>query len=172
MQELIDEQRIRHRVAELGEVLSAEYQGHQLTVIGVLTGSLIFLADLIRQIELPLQVGLVQASSYRGKSTSPGALELGLKLLPPLEGRDLLLVDDIFDTGQTLEVIRSELADQRPRSVRSVVLLKKQGRSQVAYEPEFAGFDIPDAFVVGYGLDYDDDYRHLPYIATLEPADM
>jgi hypoxanthine phosphoribosyltransferase len=115
---------------------------------------------------------MVWASSYRGTATSAGALELRLDLLPDLTGQEVLLVDDIFDSGRTLEALVRELRQRGAASVRSLVLLRKAGRSEVAMEPDFVGFDIPDAFVVGYGLDFDGAWRHLPHIAALEPADI
>ncbi len=141
-------------------------------VIGVLTGSMVLLADLIRQIDLPLQVGLVQARSYRGSATRPGELAIHAELLPEVSGRDVLLVDDIFDTGRTLDALLRQLGDLGPRSLRSAVLLRKRERQQVAIEPDYFVFEIPNVFVVGYGLDYQDSYRHLPYVAELEEHDL
>jgi len=169
---LLDKTQIHDRVTEVGRQLTQDFERQELTVIGVLTGSLVFLADLIRVIELPLELGLVQASSYRGKSTTAGDLELGMQVLPPLDDRAVLLVDDIFDTGRTLELLKCEFESRGVRSIRSVVLLTKQGRCEVDYRPDYSGFEIPDEFVVGYGLDYDGKYRHLPYVACLEEADL
>jgi hypoxanthine phosphoribosyltransferase len=138
-------------------------------VVGVLTGCLVFLADLVRRINLPLQIHLVQASSYRGEVTAPGQLRLRLDTLPDLHGRNVLLIDDILDTGHTLGRLVQELHRLGPASVRVAVLLRKEGRQQVECEPDYVGFVIPDAFVVGYGLDYNDEYRHLPHIAVLPP---
>jgi hypoxanthine phosphoribosyltransferase len=143
-----------------------------LTVVGVLTGSIVLVADLIRRLEGPVQVSMVWASSYRGTATRPGELELRLDLLPDLTGRDVLLVDDIFDTGRTLEALLAELGRRGAASVRSLVLLAKEGRAEVATRPDFVGFDIPDEFVVGYGLDFDGAWRHLPYLAVLEDDEI
>lgn len=172
MRELLTEEQIRSRVSALGNQLTDDYANSSLTVIGVLTGSLVFLADLIRTIQLPLQLGLVQASSYRGRTTRPGKLHLGLELLPDIEGRDVLVVDDIFDTGRTLVELCGALHDRSPRSLKSVVLLAKEGCCQVNVSPDYIGFSIPDEFVVGYGLDYDGEYRHLPSISVLESSDL
>ncbi|NOX55248.1 MAG: hypoxanthine phosphoribosyltransferase [Planctomycetes bacterium] len=172
MKRLISEEDIQKEVDQLGKRLAAEYRGKPLTVLGVLTGSIVFLSDLIRRIDLPLRVGLIQASSYRGATTRPGELTVNTELLPDIRDREVLLVDDIFDTGHTLKGLLEVIRRYQPRSVRSVVLLKKQGRSEVDIEPDYACFVIPDAFVVGYGLDYNDDYRHLPYIAALEDDDL
>ncbi|MCA8999189.1 MAG: hypoxanthine phosphoribosyltransferase [Planctomycetaceae bacterium] len=165
---LIHEEEIAEAVAQLGRRLSDEYRDRELTILGVLTGSLIFVADLMRQIEVPHQVGLLQASSYRGTATSPGRLELNLDFLPNLQGRDLLLVDDIFDTGRTITGICEKLKEQQPRSIQVAVLLWKKARTVVETVPDFTCFEIPDQFVVGYGLDYDGLYRHLPYIGVVE----
>lgn len=143
-----------------------------LTVVGVLTGSIMVVADLIRRFEGPVQVSMVSASSYRGTATRPGELELRLDLLPDLNGQDVLLVDDIFDTGHTLSALLEELSRRGAASVRSLVLLAKQGRAEVPIRPDFIGFDIPDEFVVGYGLDFDGAWRHLPYLAVLDDEEI
>ena len=168
MQVLITEEQIRDRVKVLGAQIEADYQGKPLTIVAVLTGSLIVLADLIRQIGLPLRVALLQASSYTGATTTAGALILNESFAPDVAGRDVLLLDDILDTGRTLATLVDRMRDRGARSVRTAVLLRKLGRQEVHLEPDYCGFTIPDAFVVGYGLDYDDDYRHLPYIGVLE----
>jgi hypoxanthine phosphoribosyltransferase len=164
---LLTEDQIQNRVRELGRRIEADYQGKPLTIVAVLTGSLILLADVIRQIRLPLRVALLQASSYRGSTTTAGPLSLNELFLPNVAGRDVLLLDDILDTGQTLSALVDVMADLGAQSVRTAVLLRKVGRQQVPLEPDYCGFTIPDAFVVGYGLDYNDDYRHLPYVAVL-----
>lgn len=155
-------------VSELARRIQIDYAGRSLTVLGVLTGSIVFLADLIRKLDLPLRVGVLQASSYRGATTAPGELQLQTSMLPDIVDRDVLLVDDIFDTGHTLSAIVELMQAHRPRSLRSAVLLWKDERTVVAYRPDYHCFRIPDEFVVGYGLDYDDEYRHLPHIAAYE----
>jgi hypoxanthine phosphoribosyltransferase len=156
--------------------LSADVRGvvgcRPLTVVGVLTGSIVLVADLIRRLEGPVTVSMVWASSYRGTATRPGELELRLDLLPDLAGQHVLLVDDIFDTGHTLKALLAELRQRGAASVRSLVLLRKTGRSEVDIEPDFVGFEIPDKFVVGYGLDFDGDLRHLPHLAALDENDI
>ena len=163
------------QLAEGIERLAAEVRGDStekpLTVIGVLTGSIMVVADLIRRLEGPVQLNMVWASSYRGTATSPGRLDLRLDLLPDLTGHDVLVVDDIFDSGRTMQALMEELRRLGAARVRSLVLLRKQGRAEVAMEPDFVGFDIPDAFVVGYGLDFDGLWRHLPYLAALDDDD-
>jgi hypoxanthine phosphoribosyltransferase len=169
MQVLIPADRIHQRVEELAAQIAQDYQGRPVLFIGVLTGCLIFLADLVRRLDLPLRIHLVQASSYRGETTTPGQLLLRLDTLPSLIGRDILVVDDILDTGQTLSQLVDELKHRGAESVRICVLLRKLGRQEVVLEPDYTGFEIPDAFVVGYGLDYNDEFRHLPHIAILAP---
>src|SRR4051794_22625901 len=165
---LLAEDRIGERVGELARQIEDDYRGKPLTIVAVLTGSLILLADLIRQIGLPLRVALLQASSYKGATTSAGALIINESFAPDVAGRDVLLLDDILDTGHTLSTLVGRMRDRGANSVRTAVLLRKLGRQEVRIEPDYCGFTIPDRFVVGYGLDYDDDYRHLPYVAVLE----
>ncbi|MBV8381852.1 MAG: hypoxanthine phosphoribosyltransferase [Planctomycetaceae bacterium] len=164
---LLSEAQIQERVRQLGRRIEAEYHGRPLTIVAVLTGSLVFLADLIRQIGLPLRVALLQASSYKGAVSTAGPLLLNEAFVPDVAGRDVLLLDDILDTGHTLSALVRQMTERGARSVRTVVLLRKLGRQEVHLEPDYCGFTIPDAFVVGYGLDYADDYRHLPYVAIL-----
>jgi hypoxanthine phosphoribosyltransferase len=151
--------------------IADSYAGRPLTVIAVMTGSVVLLADLIRQLALPLRVGVLQASSYKG-STARGELTINAQLMPDVAGREVLLVDDIYDTGHTLARVVQVLKEAGAASVRSTVLLRKSGRQEVEYTPDFVAFEIPDEFVVGYGLDYRDAYRNLPYIATLDEHDI
>ncbi len=170
MKILLAEAQIQERVRQLGRQIEADYQGKPLTIVAVLTGSLILLADLIRQIHLPLRVALLQASSYKGAATTAGALIINEAFVPDIAGRDALLLDDILDTGHTLATLVRRMTDRGALSVRTAVLLRKIGRQEVPFEPDYCGFTIPDAFVVGYGLDYNDDYRHLPYVAVLDES--
>lgn len=172
MKQLLDPKEIQTRVRMLGQTLSREYQNRPLTVLGVLTGSLLFMADLIREIEVPHRIGVVHASSYRGRTTTPGALKVGIELMPDIRNRDVLIIDDVFDTGNTLSQLVKTLEGYQPNSVRSAVLLLKEGCSKVDFAPDHFCFRIPDVFVVGYGLDYNDDYRHLPYVGALEPHEI
>ncbi len=171
MRVLLTADQIRTRVEEIAAEIRRNYSGQPFTVVGILTGSLVFLADLIRQIGLPLQIGLIQASSYRGTATSPGELIVQDSLLPDVHGRHLLVLDDILDTGQTITRLVKHLEAKGAATVRTCVLLRKIGRQKVAFEPDYTGFSIPDAFVIGYGLDFNDDYRHLPFIGVLPTAD-
>ncbi len=172
MKVLITETEIQAAIKQLAAQVDADYRGRPLTVVGVLTGSVILLADLIRGINLPLRVGLLQASSYRGESTTSGRLEINPDYTPDIADRDVLLLDDILDTGKTLEQLIRRVESLQPRRVRTAVLLWKRERTTVDITPDYFGFEIPNEFVVGYGLDYDDQYRNLPYIAALEPADL
>ena len=172
MKTLITEEQLHQGVRRLADEIGADYHDRPLTIIGVLIGSIVFLTDLIRQLDGSLRVGLVQARSYR-QNTRPGSLVLNLDLLSTdVRGRDVLLVDDIFDTGNTLWELVPQIDELGPSSVRTAVLLRKEGRCEVSMKPDFVGFDIPDSFVVGYGLDYHDLYRNLPYVAQLEPEEL
>ncbi len=171
MKVLLDEPQLQAGVARMACEISAHYGDQPLTIVGVLTGSVVLLADLIRQLEMPLRVGVLQASSYRGE-TSRGSMTINSDLLLDVKGRDVLLVDDIFDTGHTLAEVIPLLEQMGATSVKSAVLLRKQGRQEVKIDTQFVGFDIPNEFVVGYGLDYQDHYRNLRYLAALEPADL
>jgi hypoxanthine phosphoribosyltransferase len=165
---LISESEIQHRVAVLGRQIEADYRGKPLTIVAVLTGSLVVLADLIRRIAIPHRIALIQASSYRGATTTATTLVINESFAPDVVGRDVLLLDDILDTGQTLSAIVRHLSDRGARSVRTAVLLRKLGRQEVPLEPDYCGFTIPNVFVVGYGLDFNDDYRHLPFVGVLK----
>jgi hypoxanthine phosphoribosyltransferase len=165
---LITEAAIQDRIRALGQEIEQEYTGKPLTIVAVLTGSLIVLADLVRQIRIPHRIALLQASSYRGATTTATTLVINESFAPDVTGRDVLLLDDILDTGQTLSALVQHIADRGARSVRTAVLLRKIGRQTVPFEPDYCGFTIPDAFVVGYGLDFNDDYRHLPYVGILK----
>jgi hypoxanthine phosphoribosyltransferase len=167
MEILLPAERIQQRVAEMARQVAADYRDRPLTIVGVLTGCLMFLADFVRHLDLPVRISLLQASSYRGASTLPGNLVIQDHMLADIRGRHVLLLDDILDTGQTLARLSGHVRGLGVASLRTAVLVRKIGRQTVAFEPDYCGFDIPDAFVVGYGLDYNDDYRHLPYIAVL-----
>ena len=130
------------------------------------------MADLIRQIDLPLRVGLIQASSYKGETTVAGELSINSSLVPDLTDRDVLVIDDIFDTGNTMVGLYNTIREFNPSSLQSAVLLWKTERTTVEMEPDYYGFKIPDEFVIGYGLDYNDEYRHIPYIGVLEQSDL
>ena len=172
MKKLLSADEIAEGVARLAEQIARDYAGRPLTIVGVLTGCVVMLADLIRLVDLPLRLGWVQARSYRGTSTVGGTLTINADLLPDIKDRDVLLVDDIFDTGRTMVELINLLDELQPASIRSAVLLEKEGRREVSVRPDYVAFHIPDEFVVGYGLDYNDLYRNLPYVAALEAEDL
>jgi hypoxanthine phosphoribosyltransferase len=172
MHTLLTADQLSEGIDRLAREVQQAYGDGPLTVVGVLTGSVVVVSDLIRRLSGPVRLSMVWASSYRGATTRAGRLDLRLDLLPDLTGQHVLLVDDIFDSGRTLEAILADLRGRGAASVRSLVLLRKQGRAEVAIEPDFVGFDIPDLFVVGYGLDYDGAWRHLPHVAALDADDI
>jgi hypoxanthine phosphoribosyltransferase len=165
---LLPAERIQQRVAELADQIGRDYDKQPVTIVGVLTGCLMFLADLVRHLDLPMRIGLIQASSYRGPTTTPGPLRVHPDLALEVKDRQVLLLDDILDTGQTLAYLVDHLKDLGAASIRTAVLLRKKARQQAPVEPDYCGFEIPNVFVVGYGLDYNDEYRHLPYIGVLK----
>ncbi len=167
---LLDQKQLQSGVSRLASEIRAVYGDRPLTIIGIMTGSVVLLADVIRELDMPLRVGVVQTSSYRG--TQRGQLTINADMMLDITGRDVLLIDDIFDTGHTLAEVIQLMGDLGPTSLRSAVLLRKSGRQQVELRPDFVAFEIPDEFVVGYGLDYNDEYRNLPWLAVLEPADL
>ena len=171
MEILISAEKIQQRVAELARGIAGDYRGRPVTIVGVLNGSLMFLADLVRHLDLPLRIGFLQASSYRGAVTTPDQLRVSPELLPDVRGRQVLLLDDILDTGRTLSHLLGHVREQGAAGIKIAVLLRKQGRQQVPLEPDYCGFTIPDKFVVGYGLDYNDEFRHLPYVAVYQPGE-
>ena len=172
MKTILTEEQLRDGVQRMAGEIMGYYENRPLTIVGVLTGSVVLLSDLIRKLEMPLQVGLVQARSYRGLSTTPGDLVIHADLLPELRDAHVLLVDDIYDTGRTLQELVAQMATFGAASIRSAVLLRKNGRQEVTLEPDHVGFEIPNEFVIGYGLDYNDMYRNLPYLAALESHEL
>ena len=168
---LISRDRIAERVAELAEEIAGHYQ-HQkagLTLVPILSGSLIFLADLIRRLPMKMKIGLITVSSYGGPTMKGRAPEILKDLTLNVDGQNVLIVDDILDTGNTLRLVRGQLQDRHPESVKTCVLLRKPTKAPPDLTPDFIGFDIEDAFVVGYGLDYGDHYRNCPDISVLKP---
>ncbi len=165
---LFDEDTLRARVRELGARITRDYSGRRLMVVGVLKGSLIFMADLLRAIgpEVDVHVDFVAVSSYAG-SASTGTIRVLLDLRENPEGRDVLVVEDIVDTGLTLSSLTETLRARRPASLEVCTLLDKVSCRKTPFQPKYKGFEIPDEFVVGFGLDYDERYRQLPYVAIL-----
>ena len=166
---LFTEEQLQKRVAELGAQITADYAGTNPVLASVLRGSYIFMADLTRQIKLPLTVDFMAVSSYGSGTTSSGQVEIRKDLSDSIEGRDLLIVEDILDSGNTLYYLQRILNARHPASIKICTLLDKPERRAKPIEADYKGFTIPDAFVVGYGLDYDERYRNLPYIGILKP---
>jgi hypoxanthine phosphoribosyltransferase len=167
---LLSEEQIEAKVAELGHRISSDYEGLELTLVSVLKGSLPFMADLMRSITLPLRIDLMEVSSYGGATTESSGLVRILKdLSAPIEGRDVLIVEDIIDTGLTLNYLLRYLKGKNPKSIKICALLDKPARRLVEIQLDYVGFEIPDAFVVGYGLDYGEVYRNLRFVGVLRP---
>ena len=167
---LITEEELQARVAELGEAISVDYQGKDLLAVCILRGAVIFLSDLTRQITVPHEIDFMAVSSYGGGRTeSSGVVRILMDLRAHIGGRDVLIVEDIVDTGLTLTYIIDNLKTRRPASLRTCSLLNKQARREVDVSVDYIGFDIPDKFVVGYGLDYGEKYRNLPFVGVLKP---
>lgn len=167
---LLTEEQIQARIRELGEGLTAEYAGKNPIVVGVLKGVVIFYADMIRQIKVPCQMDFMRVSSYKG-TESTGKAVFGGKMSENIEGRHVLILEDIFDTGNSLSFLCDHLLEKKPASLKICTLLDKPERRNpaVTVKPDWVGFTVPNEFVVGYGLDYNEAYRHLPYIGVLKP---
>jgi hypoxanthine phosphoribosyltransferase len=163
---LISRAEINQRVEELGRQISADYQGRELHLVGVLNGAFIFLADLVRQLSIPCQICFLQASSYKDQKVSSGEVTLMHNL--DLNGKDVMVVEDIVDTGLTLKHILEDLHQQKPTSIEICALLSKNIPDKVPVEVKYIGFEIEDRFVVGYGLDFAEKYREVPHIACLD----
>ena len=170
---LFHEQTILSRLDELGAQITRDYDGRDLTVIAVLNGSILFVADLVRRIQLPLRLDCLSVSSYHGGTESSGTVTFEQTSLPDVEGRHVLILDDILDTGRTLHAIRRRLNEEASAlSVRICVLLRKAKVRAEELDADYVGFDIGDEFVVGYGLDYMEQYRNLPFIGVLKPGTL
>ncbi|MCI0345054.1 MAG: hypoxanthine phosphoribosyltransferase [Chloroflexi bacterium] len=167
---LLTEAQIQGRVAELGADISADYAGRKLTLVSVLKGSLPFMADLMRAITVPVRIDLMEVSSYGGATTESSGLVRILKdLSASIEGEDVLVCEDIIDTGLTLNYLVRYLGGKKPASLRICTLLDKPARRLVEINVDYTGFTIPDQFVVGYGLDYNEHYRNLRFVGVLRP---
>lgn len=166
---LLSEDEIREKVRELGGKITADYKNSNLMLVTVLKGAVVFLADLMRQIDVPAEIDFMVVSSYGYGVKSSGVVKIVKDLDVPLAGKDILIVEDILDSGLTLSYIKELLESRGPRSIRIATLLDKPSRRKVDLQADYIGFSVPDEFVIGYGLDYDEKYRNLPYIGILKP---
>jgi hypoxanthine phosphoribosyltransferase len=166
---LITEEQVKRRVKELGEEISHDYKGKDLVIVAVLRGAIVFLCDLIREISIPITLDFLSISSYSGQ-TRTGVVRILKDLDESIENRHVILVEDIIDTGLTLNYILKTLRARRPADIRVCALLDKKARRIVDVQIDYVGFEIPDEFVVGYGMDYDQRYRSLPFIGILKRA--
>jgi hypoxanthine phosphoribosyltransferase len=166
---LITGEEIQAKIRELGDVITEEYQGKELLLVGVLKGAFVVMADLSRHIRLPLQFDFMAVSSYGAATKTSGVVRILKDLDRDIEGRDVLLVEDIVDSGLTLAYLLKNLRARRPRTLEVCALLRKPEVQRVELDIKYEGFSIPPEFVVGYGLDYGEKYRNLPYVATLKP---
>lgn len=164
---LFSRERIRARVRALGRRITSDYRGRDLHLVGVLHGAFVFMADLVREIDLPMSCDFLRVASYGAGTVSSGRARFRRDFDRPLRGRDVLLVEDIVDTGITAAAVLAALRKERPASLRLCALLHKPSRTRVKARIDYLGFEVPDRFVVGYGLDYDARYRNLPYIGWL-----
>jgi hypoxanthine phosphoribosyltransferase len=165
---LFAQQEIEKRVQQIADELSAEYAGRELLVVGILKGSWVFLADLVRKMTIPVVIDFMTVSSYGASTKTSGVVKIVLDLKCPLENRDVLVVEDILDTGLTLKYIVDNLKTRRPRSLKIVALMDKPDRRRADIRADWVGFKVPDKFVVGYGADYAERFRSLPYIGYID----
>ena len=167
---LIAEDGLQARIRELGAQIARDYAGHDLVLVGVLKGSFLFMADLCRAVDLPLSVDFIGLSSYANATETSGVVRITSDLTRPIEGKDVLVVEDIIDTGLTMKYLLENLATRHPRSVKVCALLHKPARQRTPTEIHYLGFTIPDAFVVGYGLDFGEKYRNVPFVGVMKGA--
>jgi len=165
---LISEEEIQKKVTEIAEQITEDYKGEELLVVAILKGAMIFTADLIRRISLPVRLDFMAVSSYGSSTESSGVVRILHDLDESVEGKHVLLVEDIIDTGLTLKYLIQNLRSRKAASLKVCVLLDKPERRVVDVKPDYCGFSIPDEFVVGYGLDFDENFRHLPYVGVLK----
>ncbi|MGQ0555975.1 MAG: hypoxanthine phosphoribosyltransferase [Nitrospiraceae bacterium] len=165
---IVTQEQMRSRIRELGRQISADYAGKDLVLVGVLKGAYAFFADLARAIRIPVQVDFIIVRSYGTQAKTSGKVKLVTELTEKIKNRDVLLVEDIVDSGLTVQYLTKALAKQKPRSIKVCTLLSKPERRVVDVPLQYIGFRIPDQYVVGYGLDYRQQYRNLPYLAVLD----
>ena len=166
---LIDEAALRQRIEELGEEISADYDGREVLLVGVLKGAVFFMADLMRQLSLPCEIDFMAISSYGDGTDSSGVVRILKDLDSNITDRHVLILEDIIDTGLTLSYLMRNLGAREPASLEVCALLVKHGRRETDVPVKYVGFEIPNRFVVGYGLDFGERYRNLPHVAVLEP---
>jgi hypoxanthine phosphoribosyltransferase len=164
----IDEAKLQARIRELGQQITRDYQDQPVVVVGVLKGSILFFADLIRQIDLPIHLDFLGLSSYGAGLETSGVVRITSDLTKPIEGRHVLVVEDIIDTGLTMKFLLENLATRKPLSVKICSLLEKPARARVKVAIDYLGFTIPDEFVVGYGLDFYEKLRNLPFVGLMQ----
>lgn len=167
---LVQQDELAHRVTALGEQISADYAGRRLLLVGVLKGAMFFLSDLMRQLDVDCEVDFMAVASYGSSTDSSGVVRILKDLDAPIEGRDVLIIEDIVDSGLTLSYLLRTLRAREPASVEVCALLTKPERRKVETPIRYTGFEIPNRFVIGYGLDHAERYRNLPYVAALEGA--
>jgi len=168
MKRLFAEGDVQRQVRRLAREISRDFAGREVLLVGILKGAFIFMADLARRVAFPVKMDFVRLASYGGGTESFGKVRITKDLETSLQGKDVLIVEDIIDTGVTLKYLFRRLKARRPRSLKSVVLLDKPSRRKVRFQPDYVGFTIEDHFVVGYGLDYNEEYRNLPGIYVLK----
>ncbi|MEG0778196.1 MAG: hypoxanthine phosphoribosyltransferase [Oscillospiraceae bacterium] len=166
---LLTEQELSTRVSEMGKSISEKYRGEEPLFVGVLKGSFVFMADLIRAVDLKCSIDFMAVSSYGGGTTSTGAVKINKDLNQDIAGRHVIIVEDILDSGVTLNYLVGYLQNRRPSEITLVTLFDKPARRKAPIKADFVGFEVPDEFIVGYGLDYAEKYRNLPYIGVLKP---
>jgi len=166
---LISEDEIRNRVRDMGKQITADYQGSSLIMVGILRGAVLFFGDLAKEIKVPLSMDFMAVSSYGDSTKTSGVVRIIHDLHQNIEGKDVLIVEDIIDTGLTLHYLIENLRSRNPKSIKTCCLLDKPSRRRANVTPDYVGFEVPDEFVVGYGLDYKELYRNLPYIGVLKP---
>ena len=165
---LLSEEEIQAKIAEIGKQISTDFEGKNPIFVGALKGCFIFMADLMRNVSIPCSMDFMAVSSYSG-TTSTGAVKINKDLSEDIAGRHLILVEDILDSGVTLNYLKQYLTVRQPASIHIATLLDKPARRKADIQPDYSCFKVPDAFVVGYGLDYNERYRNLPYIGVLKP---
>lgn len=166
---LLSEEQLKAKCAEMGARITRDYQGKNLLLVTVLKGAVVYLADLMRCIDLPCAIDFMVVSSYGSGVKTSGVVKIVKDLDQDLSGRDILIVEDILDSGMTLSYLKGLLQSRRPASIRIATLLDKPSRRKVDLQADYVGYEVPDEFVVGYGLDYDEKYRNLPYVGVLKP---